>query len=95
MSAHTTTVTLGYITTLTVPEGGNIELAEGMKISGAMTAAIAKVNQNPMLLENITLEYLLGDNQGSALESLRVMTGESYIFLTLDSPLFLFLGASI
>ena len=46
-----------------------------MQMSGAMTAAVRKVNEDPALLPNHTLDYLLGDNQGLALTSLRVLTG--------------------
>ncbi|XP_035826750.1 guanylate cyclase 32E [Aplysia californica] len=69
----TTHLLLGYIATMTIP-GGNTELGEGRKISGAMTHAINMVNNNSEVLPGVELSYLLGDNKGQDLESLRVMT---------------------
>ncbi|GFO22234.1 hypothetical protein PoB_004873900, partial [Plakobranchus ocellatus] len=75
-STHATKkdILLGYITTLTYPE--NVELAEGRKISGAMTHAVDVINKDPTILPDYRLHYVLGDNQGTELHSLDVLTDQ-------------------
>ena len=73
-SVNKTDILLGYITTLTYPE--HKAGAEGRKISGAMTHAVDVINKDPSVLPNHRLKYVLGDNRGTELHSLDVITGE-------------------
>ena len=83
-SRNKTDILLGYITTLTYEK--NVELADGRKISGAMTHAVDVINKDPSILPDYHLHYVLGDNRGTELHSLDVLTGEmlSYIHCTLS-----------
>jgi len=72
---NNTVLTLGYITSLTIEDGeSNVGFAEGNSISGAMTHAINVVNLKEDLLPGVHLTYIVGDNKGQELESLRLMT---------------------
>ncbi|GFR89959.1 guanylate cyclase [Elysia marginata] len=72
ISTNKSEILLGYITTMNHPQ--NPELAAGRKISGAMTLAVNVVNDDPTILPNHHLRYLLGNNNGTELNSLRVLT---------------------
>lgn len=74
-------ILVGYITTLTFPE--NPELADGKKISGAMTLAVNTINADPSLLPGHHLVYTLGDNRGTELKSLSILTGKCFFVFTL------------
>ncbi|KAI8796811.1 guanylate cyclase 32E, partial [Biomphalaria glabrata] len=70
--ANRTRIVLGYITSLTRPK--NPELAAGPKISGAMTYAIAVINNDTSLLPGYVLAFLLGNGNNSDLTSLNLLT---------------------
>ncbi|KAK0058075.1 guanylate cyclase 32E, partial [Biomphalaria pfeifferi] len=70
--ANKTRIVLGYITSLTRPK--NPELAAGPKISGAMTYAIAVINNDTSLLPGYVLAFLLGNGNNSDLTSLNLLT---------------------
>ncbi|GFO25484.1 guanylate cyclase [Plakobranchus ocellatus] len=60
---------LGYITG-SEKHPGITYLPPGQLISGAITYAVQKVNENPHLLSNTTLRFVIAETHGNEIESL-------------------------
>ncbi|XP_012940370.1 receptor-type guanylate cyclase Gyc76C [Aplysia californica] len=62
-------IILGYLTSLDKKKGA-LYIPWGHLISGAITYAVQKVNDDPDLLPNTTLKFVIGDTRGEEIESL-------------------------
>ena len=60
IKANRTTVTLGYLTTVT----GHLTNRQGRAISGALSYAIEQINNCSCLLPDVKLEFLYNDTEG-------------------------------
>lgn len=66
-------ITVGYLT-ITTYESKYIPKMQGKIISGAMKAAVVKINRHPKLLPNHTLQFMWADTKGQTSKGIRELT---------------------
>ncbi|XP_059177836.1 speract receptor-like [Physella acuta] len=63
-------ITIGYIASNTKREDNQLYIPPGQLYSGAITYAIQKINEDPNILPNTTLKFVIADTYGEEKESL-------------------------